>query len=216
MASSKTKTKTKAKTSATPKSKTSAAAATSPAQPKQVSQSPTRPPVAREVAAGFDVSRLYEGAATVDASAGGAAQAFGVGLDDKMRQAYYWIVNHAIITPYYDVEFHTTAPPTFHFGGAGTDIRLPTDQSWSSFVLLPLLTFAARRRCLFIGGPGRGKTASAVLMGILAGYSLAEVRKGIQKGQPQMTIADLWATRCRATWWRPSRWMTSASRGGVG
>lgn len=156
---------------------------------RSVSASPTRPPRQRDVSVGLDVAALYEGAAKVDH--GDVGTSVPVALDDKMRQAYYWIVNHAIITPYYDIEFHTTAPPSFRFGGAGTEVRLPTDQSWSSFVLLPLLTFAARRRCLFIGGPGRGKTASAILMGILAGYSLDEVRKGIQKGQPQMTIADL-------------------------
>ena len=44
-------------------------------------------------------------------------------------------------------------------------------------VLLPLLTFATRRRCLFVGGPGRGKTASAIIMGVLAGYSGLSVRK---------------------------------------
>jgi MoxR-like ATPase len=42
-----------------------------------------------------------------------------------------------------------------------------------------------------IGGPGRGKTSSAILMGVLAGYSIRDVRRAIQKGQPQMTIADL-------------------------
>jgi len=58
-------------------------------------------------------------------------------------------------------------------------------------VLLPLLTFATRRKCLFIGGPGRGKTASAILMGVLAGYSVRDVRRAMQHGHPQMTIADL-------------------------
>jgi MoxR-like ATPase len=58
-------------------------------------------------------------------------------------------------------------------------------------VLLPLLTFAARRKCLFVGGPGRGKTASAILMGVLAGYPVREVRRAMQHGHPQMTIADL-------------------------
>ena len=56
---------------------------------------------------------------------------------------------------------------------------------------MPLLTFATRRKCLFIGGPGRGKTASAILMGVLAGASVREVRRAMQHGHPQMTIADL-------------------------
>ncbi len=131
---------------------------------------------------------LYQGPATaVEASSPAQRPA----LDDKLRQAYFWIVNHAIITPYYDLEFNETAPTTYRFGGAGTEVRLPTAPSYSSFVLLPLLTFASRKRCLFIGGPGRGKTASAILMGLLAGYPLDEVRRAIQHGQPQMTIADL-------------------------
>jgi MoxR-like ATPase len=112
-------------------------------------------------------------------------------LDEKFRKAYFWIVNNAIITPYYDIEFNDKPPRTFTFGGAGTEVRLPTEQSYSSFVLLPLLNFAVRKRALFIGGPGRGKTASAILMGLLAGYSLDEIHRSIQHGQPQMSIADL-------------------------
>lgn len=103
-----------------------------------VSAAPTRPPRAREPEAGLDVAKLYEGPAAMQAGGGEAgAQAAVIGLDDKMRQAYYWIVNNAVITPYYDIEFHRAAPPTFKFGGAGTEVRLPTDQSFSSFVLLP-------------------------------------------------------------------------------
>src|SRR6185503_5365800 len=47
------------------------------------------------------------------------------------------------------------------------------------------------RRCLIVGGPGRGKTAIATLLGLFAGHTPAEMRQGIQHGQPQMTIADL-------------------------
>ena len=137
------------------------------------------------------MSDLFRGPAA--AAEGTEPAAEQVPLDDKFRRAYLWIVNHAIITPYYDIEFNTPAeaPRTFRFGGAGTDLRLPTNHSWSSFVLLPILTFAARRKALFVGGPGRGKTASAMLMGILAGYTLKEMRRGMQHGQPQMTVADL-------------------------
>ncbi|THB67836.1 MAG: ATPase, partial [Desulfovibrio sp.] len=35
------------------------------------------------------------------------------------------------------------------------------------------------------------KTAIAILMGVLAGYRLRDIKRGIQHGQPQMTIADL-------------------------
>ena len=48
----------------------------------------------------------------------------------------------------------TGPPPSFTFGDSQGRVDLPSGQSYSSFVLLPLLTFAARRRCLFVGGPG--------------------------------------------------------------
>lgn len=112
-----------------------------------------------------------------------------IALDEKLRRAYFWVVNSAIICPHYDVEFDRTPGRTFQIGRTG--ISLPTDQSYSSYVLLPLLTFALRRKCLLVGGPGRGKTASAVLMGVLAGIPLRQVRRSMQHGHPQMTVADL-------------------------
>jgi len=164
-----------------------------PRDPRPVSAAPTLPPAAPARTRAFDVADLYRGPATAADGDAGTTSVATPRLDEKMRQAYFWIVNHAIITPHYDIAFDDagTNAPSFTFGGAGTQLTLPTAQSYSSFVLLPLLTFAARKRCLFIGGPGRGKTASAILMAILAGYSLKEVRRAIQHGQPQMTIADL-------------------------
>jgi MoxR-like ATPase len=159
----------------------------SPHDPQQVSAFPTLPRPTGSAATEFDVRDLYTGPAAVTEKGADAA----VPLDEKFRQAYFWIVNHAIITPYYDIEYHGPAPRSFRFGGVGTEVRLPTEQSYSSFVLLPLLNFAVRKRALFIGGPGRGKTASAILMGLLAGYSLQDIRRAVQHGQPQMTIADL-------------------------
>ena len=152
----------------------------------QVSQAPTNPrPVAAP--ARFDVADLYRGPlGDVDPRPPGA-----VPVDEKLRQAYFWIVNHAIISPFYDLEFVDAPPATFTLGEHQTRVVLPTAQSYSSYVLLPLLNLAVRRRCLLIGGPGRGKTVIATLLGLLAGYSPREMKQGIQHGQPQMTIADL-------------------------
>ncbi|AZG46455.1 MoxR family ATPase [Gordonia insulae] len=113
------------------------------------------------------------------------------GLDEKLRRTYFWLVNRAVISPYYDLEFDDDAPVTYPIGDAGARLSLPTSQSYSSAVLLPLLTFAVGGRCLLVGGPGRGKTTLAVLMGVLAGSAPDLVRRGVQQGQPQLTISDL-------------------------
>jgi MoxR-like ATPase len=153
---------------------------------KKVSQAPTNPqPVAERRP--FDVADLYSGPAST-AQTDSAQQ---IALDEKLRQAYFWIVNTAIISPYYDIEYNDGPPQTFTFGDQKSRLVLPSDQSYSSFVLMPLLNLVLRRRCLFIGGPGRGKTASAILMGVLAGYSIKDIKRAIQHGQPQMTISDL-------------------------
>ncbi|HOV14247.1 MAG TPA: AAA family ATPase, partial [Spirochaetota bacterium] len=112
-------------------------------------------------------------------------------LSEKLRKAYFWITNNAIITPFYDIEYNTIPPNEYFFSNGKSKITIPTDQSYSSFVLMPLLSLVTKKKCLFIGGPGRGKTASAILMGLLAGYSSTEVKRAIQHGQPQMTISDL-------------------------
>ncbi|HEY9132003.1 MAG TPA: AAA family ATPase [Dyella sp.] len=122
-------------------------------------------------------------------ASGGDEQA--VRLDEKLRQAYFWIVNNAVISPHYDIEYHDGPSVSFAVGDTRRTLTLPSAQSYSSYVLLPLLAFATRRKCLFVGGPGRGKTASAILMGVLAGYPVKDVRRAMQHGHPQMTIADL-------------------------
>ncbi|HEY9724679.1 MAG TPA: AAA family ATPase [Oscillatoriaceae cyanobacterium] len=152
---------------------------------QKVSASPTNPrttPASR----GFDVADLYDG--PLSSRREGDAER---PLDEKLRQAYFWMVNHAVISPFYDIEYHEGPSKTFKLGDTGDTLVLPSGQSYSSFILLPLLTLVTRRRCLLVGGPGRGKTASAILMGVLAGYPLADVRRAIQHGQPQMTVTDL-------------------------
>ncbi len=154
----------------------------------KVSESPTRP-TADSAKRGFDVADLYRG------PAGEIAQEKQTEshkrLDEKLRQAYFWIINHAIISPFYDIEYNDAPPSSFRFGDRKVEITLPTQQSYSSYALAPLLNLAVRRRCLLVGGPGRGKTAIAILMGVLSGYSLRDIKRAIQHGQPQMTIADL-------------------------
>lgn len=153
---------------------------------KRVSQAPTNPRVAIK-SRQFDVADLYQG--PIQSSPGPDAQ--GQPLDEKLRQAYFWIVNNAIISPHYDIEYNDGPAQTYLVGDSKRPLTLPSAQSYSSFVLLPLLAFATRRKCLFVGGPGRGKTASAILMSVLAGYPVREVRRSMQHGHPQMTVADL-------------------------
>ncbi|HTN75220.1 MAG TPA: AAA family ATPase [Pirellulaceae bacterium] len=153
---------------------------------QRVSQAPTNPHPAPEQRA-FDIADLYRGPAQVPDQEHAAAMP----LDEKLRQAYFWIVNHAVISPFYDIEYNDGPPQTFMLGDRQNQVHFPSGQSYCSFVLLPLLTFAVRAKCLLVGGPGRGKTSSAMLMGVLAGYSVRDVRRAIQKGQPQMTVADL-------------------------
>ena len=153
---------------------------------QRISRAPTNPkavPKSRQ----FDVADLYQG----PLQAGAEAAADAPPLDEKLRQAYFWIVNHAIISPHYDIEYNDGPAQSYSVGDSKRLLTLPSAQSYSSFILLPLLTFATRSKCLFVGGPGRGKTASAILMGVLAGASVREVKRGMQHGHPQLTIADL-------------------------
>ncbi len=153
---------------------------------RKVPEAPTNPHTVGRPKS-FDVADLYDGPlAKADPSAAGSLP-----LDEKLRQAYFWIVNNAIISPYYDIEYNAGAVQSFTFGDEKCTVTLPSDQSYSSYVLLPLLNLAARRRCLLVGGPGRGKTAIAMLLAVLAGYPLREIKRAIQHGQPQMTISDL-------------------------
>jgi MoxR-like ATPase len=112
----------------------------------------------------------------------------GTNLHDKMRQAYWWITNNAIITPYYDIEYGVRSQ---HRNVAGDEILLHDSMSYSSFILIPMLTLFTCRRALLIGGPGRGKTTSAILMAMIAGMSKDGVRRSILRGHPQLTVSDM-------------------------
>eukprot|EP01034_Spumella_vulgaris_P037148 gene37148-45828_t len=120
---------------------------------QRVSKAPTNPKAAPKPRQ-FDVADLYEGPVKLGTEQGAAAQP----LDEKLRQAYFWIVNNAIISPHYDIEYNSGPAQSYSVGDSKRTLSLPSAQSYSSFVLLPLLTFATRRKCLFVGGPGRGKT----------------------------------------------------------
>lgn len=158
----------------------------------RISSSPTRPLNQRDKKAKkeFDAADLLNNGPFGQPLSSGKSEQTNP-PDEKLRQAYFWIVNHAVISPYYDIEYNTHEPQPFTFGDSRAELRLPTDQSYSSFILLPLLTFATQRKCLFVGGPGRGKTASALLMGLLAGDDSKTVRRNMLHGHPQMTVADL-------------------------
>src|SRR5262245_56130894 len=106
----------------------------------------------------------------------------------KMPQAYWWSGNNAVICPYYDIECGARSVVKTT---AGDELQLHDSMSYSSFVLIPMLTLFTCRRALLIGGPGRGKTTSAVLMALLSGMAREEVHRSIQRGHPQLTISDL-------------------------
>jgi len=153
-------------------------------QSKHIPAAPTNPVERSQRKSPFRIKDLFDSSDT-------PVREEQTGLDEKLRQAYFWITNTAIISPFYDIEYNEQAPQSFLFGDSKVQVDLPTGQSYSSFVLIPLLTLAVRKRCLIVGGPGRGKTATSILMGLLAGYSLKDMKRAIQHGQPQMTVADL-------------------------
>src|SRR5579884_175888 len=107
-------------------------------------------------------------------------------LARRFRKAYDWISRAAIVSPYHDIEFGETIT----LGRPEAQVELAR-ASYSSYILLPLLTLATSQRLLFIGAPGRGKTTMATLMGLVAGYRSEDMRRAIQHGHPQLTITDL-------------------------
>lgn len=132
---------------------------------------------------------LFKGRAKADADLKvHLSERDGTSLHDKMRQAYWWITNNAVICPYYDIEYGVSARVK---NSAGDQIALHNAMSYSSFVLIPMLTLFTCRRALLVGGPGRGKTTSAVLMALIAGMKKDQVRRSILRGHPQLTVSDM-------------------------
>jgi hypothetical protein len=101
---------------------------------QKVPQAPTNPqalPLSPREGRDFDVAQLYSG--PLDAAAGAGVPA-GL-LDEKARQAYFWIVNTAIISPFYDLEYSGSEPArVFRFGDSKCEVRLPTLQRSTSTV----------------------------------------------------------------------------------
>jgi MoxR-like ATPase len=108
------------------------------------------------------------------------------GLSSKLRRAYAFITEAAIVCPYLDIEFGEGAP----VGRPEARVSLHR-AAYASYVLVPLLNLVTSQRLLFVGAPGRGKTTMATLMAALAGIPLPEIRTIVQHGHPQLTIADL-------------------------
>ena len=125
---------------------------------QRVSQAPTKPQAAAAPKQ-FDVADLYSGPAATGSRPGGRGCARarrktppGVFLDRQQRD-HQPVLRHRVS--------RRARRQPYVLGDQHCAVTLPSGQSYSSFVLLPLLNFAVRRKCLFIGGPGRGKTASA-------------------------------------------------------
>lgn len=138
--------------------------------------------------AGELVGSWFRGRATVRADGAiDLAPAPPRALSEKLRAAYSWILENAIHAASADLRF---GPPTT-IGEGDLRIELTTGPGWSSFLLLPLLNLVVCRRLLFVGAPGRGKTSVATFMALLAGSPRDEVHRGIQRGHPQLTHADL-------------------------
>jgi hypothetical protein len=69
----------------------------------------------------------------------------GAALHDKMRQAYWWLTNNAVICP---TTTWSSASGRVLKTQAGDEIGLHDAMSYSSYVLIPMLTLFTCRRAL--------------------------------------------------------------------
>src|SRR5690349_24106725 len=93
---------------------------------KKVSRAPTNPH-ASVAKRSFDVAVLNQG----PIAAGAAGPQDATPLDEKLRQAYFWIVNTAIISPHYAIEYNERPPREFAIVDAQSRLTLPSAQSYS-------------------------------------------------------------------------------------
>lgn len=106
---------------------------------------------------------------------------------DRARAAYRWLAREAVWSPHDDLVFGDSVV----LEGSEVRIELHDEETYASFLLLPLLNLMVGGRLLFVGAPGRGKTTVATMMGLLAGGTVDHVRRLTQRGHPQLSVADL-------------------------
>ena len=133
------------------------------------------------------LGKWMRGGAQVSPDGNVTITASGASLARKLRLAYDWIASRAILTSQHDI---LSGAPKLA-GRGSVRVELNETPAFSSFILLPLLNLAIARRMVFVGAPGRGKTSIATLMSLLTGRTLADTRREIQHGHPQLTIHDL-------------------------
>src|SRR5271157_4361175 len=95
--------------------------------PADVSESPVNPNPSKIKLIEFNVEQIFEGSASeVVSTEETGEKPSGITPDEKIRKAYFWIVNNAIISPFYDIEFNSSKPPVeIRFTGVGSKLTLP-------------------------------------------------------------------------------------------
>ena len=131
------------------------------------------------------------------------------------------MTNNAIISPFYDVEFDDGPNTVLPMGDSRAPLVLPSAQSYSSFVLIPLLTFAVRGRCLLIGGPAAAFFNAGVMTLLSCGllYLLKSPVSGPAIGATPANAASntcgcasRWSSISSAEIFSPARLMWSVAR----